>query len=272
MTDEEFEALVETAHALADAARGPILTHFRSDTLTADNKLQAGFDPVTVADREAELAMRAVLAAMRPDDGIFGEEQGRNEGSTGLIWVLDPIDGTRAFIAGAPVFGVLIGLFYGTRPILGVVDQPYIGERFVGALAGGSPGADLLRGNEARSIHTRRGVALKDATILSTFPEVGRDQDRLGFEAVRDQAQLTRYGLDCYGYMLVAIGQADLVIEAGLNAYDIQGPMAVVEAAGGVVTNWRGGPCHEGGQVIAAGSREIHEEALALLAPYADPA
>lgn len=266
---QEFETLVEVAHAMADAARVPVLKHFRSDELTADNKLAGGFDPVTVADRESEAAMRAVLAKLRPEDGILGEEDERVEGTSGLTWVLDPIDGTRAFISGAPVFGILIALHSGTRPILGVIDQPYIGERFVGALEGPAPGADLLRGDAARSLHTRLR-SLADATLLSTFPEVGRDQDRLGFEAVRDRAKLTRYGLDCYGYALVAMGQADLVIEAGLHAYDIQAPKAVIEAAGGVVTNWRGGSCDDGGQVLAAGSKALHDEALALLAPFAD--
>ncbi len=269
MRDAEYETLVEVAHALADAARTPILRHFRSEDLVADNKLAGGFDPVTIADRESEMAMRAVLARLRPDDGILGEEHAATAGSTGLTWVLDPIDGTRAFISGAPVFGVLIAVHDGERPILGMIDQPYIGERFIGALGGPTPGADFLRGGEGRSLLTRTR-ALADATLLSTFPEVGAEKDRLGFEAVRDAAKLTRYGLDCYGYALVAMGQADLVIEAGLHAYDIQGPMAVVQAAGGVVTNWRGRPCDQGGQVLAAGSVDLHAEALALLAPYAD--
>ena len=269
MNHQEFEDLVDVAHALADAARVPVLRHFRSDGLTADNKLSGGFDPVTIADRESEAAMRDVLARLRPQDGILGEEQDALEGTSGLTWVLDPIDGTRAFISGAPVFGVLIALNDGTRPILGVIDQPYIGERFTGALQGAAPGADLLRGDAGRSLHTRtRGLA--DATLLSTFPEVGSPEERLGFEAVRDQAKLTRYGLDCYGYALVAMGQADLVIEAGLHAYDIQAPKAVIEAAGGVVTNWRGGSCDDGGQVLAAGSKALHEEVLGLLAPFAN--
>ena len=269
MDIQEFEQLVDVAHAMADAARGPVLRYFRSEDLTADTKLAGGFDPVTIADRESEAAMRAVLARMRPQDGVRGEEDADVVGGSGLTWVLDPIDGTRAFISGAPVFGVLIALHDGNRPILGVIDQPYIGERFVGALIGAAPGADLLRGAEGRSLSTRRRN-LADATLLSTFPEVGRPQDREGFEAVRDRAKLTRYGLDCYGYALVAMGQADLVIEAGLHAYDIQAPKAVIEAAGGVVTNWRGGSCDEGGQVLAAGSAALHAEALSLLAAYAD--
>ena len=260
---------LDVAHLLADAARAAILPHFRASGLLSENKLAEGFDPVTVADRAAEQAMRALLAEHRPEDGIWGEEFGQSRSDNGRQWVLDPIDGTRGFVSGTPTWGVLIALSQAGAPTLGVIDQPYIGERFVGALIGAAPGADLLRGAEGRSLTTRHRN-LADATLLSTFPEVGRPQDREGFEAVRDRAKLTRYGLDCYGYALVAMGQADLVIEAGLHAYDIQAPKAVIEAAGGVVTNWRGGSCDEGGQVLAAGSAALHAEALSLLAAYAD--
>lgn len=268
MTDDEFDALAEVGHAMADAARAPILAHFRSEALSADNKDAAGFDPVTAADRGAEAAMRAVLAVRRPDDAILGEEEGRKTGTTGLTWVLDPIDGTRAFISGAPTFGSLIALHDGRRPILGMIDQPYIGERFVGALAGARPGAALIRGGETRPLRTRRR-GLSEATLFTTFPEVGTPRERAGFEAVGARVRLIRYGLDCYAYALVALGQVDLVIEAGLNAYDIQGPKAVIEAAGGVVTDWTGGSCDDGGRALAAGSPELHAEALEILAPFA---
>lgn len=269
LSTTDRDDLLAVAHAMADAARGPILKHFRSAGLFADNKLDEGFDPVTVADREAEAAMRAVLADRRPDDGVFGEEEGRTPGTTGLTWVLDPIDGTRAFLAGAPTFGVLIALHDGSKPILGVVDQPWTEERFIGA-PHDPRFAELSRRGARRPLACRTGRRLEDAVLLTTYPEVGAKQDAAGFGAVSSRAKLTRYGLDCYGYMLVALGQSDLVIEAGLSAYDIQGPMAVVQAAGGVVTNWRGGPCDQGGQAIAAASPALHEEALALLAPYAD--
>ncbi len=260
--------LTDVAHALADAARAPILTHFRSDTLTADNKLAIGFDPVTVADRAAEAAMRAVLAARRPDDAIHGEEEGRSAGTSGLTWVLDPIDGTRAFLCGAPTFGVLIAVHNGTRPILGIIDQPHIGERFIGLPGSGLP-AQLWRAGQSRTLRTRHGTAICDAILLTTFPEVGSKREAEAFHALSADMRLTRYGLDCYGYALIALGQVDLVVEAGLNAYDIQGPMAVIEAAGGVVTDWRGGPCDQGGQVLAAGCPALHAEVLKRLTPYA---
>lgn len=266
MTEPDIDELLETAHALADAARSPILRHFRAPDLNADNKRPGGFDPVTAADREAEAAMRAVLARRRPDDAILGEEAGASAGTSGLTWVLDPIDGTRAFLCGAPVFGVLIAVHDGARPILGIIDQPYTAERFTGAKGV----AELTRGAERRALSTRRGRRLDQAILLTTFPEVGTAREGAGFAAVRDRALLTRYGLDCYGYALLALGQVDLVIEAGLQAYDIQAPIAVVEAAGGVVTDWRGGPADQGGQVIAAGDPALHRAARDLLAPFAD--
>ena len=260
MTPEQND-LIAVADAMADAARAAILPHFRSTALTADNKLSEGFDPVTVADRAAEEAMRAVLAERRPQDGIFGEEFGKAEGSSGLTWVLDPIDGTRGFISGTPTWGVLIALSDDTGPIYGVVDQPYIGERF----KGGFGIAEAHGPHGTLPLKTRSTSSLADSVIFTTFPEVGSDAERAGFERVAAQTKLARYGMDCYAYALLAAGQIDLVIEAGLNAYDIQAPIAVIEAAGGIVTNWQGGPAHEGGQVLAAANRELHAQALALL-------
>ena len=267
LSPKAMNEMLAVANALAEAARGPALKHFRAVGLGADNKLTDGFDPVTAADREAETAMRAILAERRPNDGIHGEEEGRTAGTSGLTWVIDPIDGTRAFIAGAPTFGVLIALHDGDRPVLGVVDQPYTGERFIG-VPGPRGFAELNRRGDRRAIRTRPDVALKDAIVLTTFPEVGTETEGAAFRAVSERAKLTRYGLDCYGYMLIALGQSSLVIEAGLNAYDIQGPMAVVQAAGGVVTDWTGGPCDQGGRAVAAANAELHAEALELLRPF----
>ncbi len=256
------DQIIATAHALADAAREQTLRLFRSPALRPDNKAGGGtFDPVTEADRASERAMREILAARRPDDAILGEEYGPKPGTSGLTWVLDPIDGTRAFISGAPVWGVLIALCDDSGPIYGLIDQPYIGERFEGGF-----GLARLSGPHAQMpLRTRSSVALAEATLLTTFPEVGDAAEHAAFRRVSDRARLTRYGLDCYGYAVLAAGQVDLVIEAGLQPYDIAGPMAVVQAAGGVVTDWQGGPAHNGGRVIAAANAEIHAEALALL-------
>ncbi|SHG44191.1 histidinol-phosphatase [Cognatishimia maritima] len=262
MIDSKTSAeILSVAHEMADAARAAILPFFRTSSLLAENKLQGGFDPVTAADRAAEVAMRDVLARRRPQDGILGEELGTSEGTSGLTWVLDPIDGTRGFISGTPTWGVLIALSDESGPQLGIIDQPYIGERFVG----GFGQAEVAGPMGKAALKTKTNTDLSKAILFSTFPEVGTAAERAAFEHVSGKVQLTRFGMDCYAYALVALGQADLVIEAGLNAYDIQGPIAVIEAAGGLVTDWNGGPAHHGGTAIAASNPELHARALAIL-------
>ncbi len=260
-TDTDYAALWCVAEALADAARAVTLRHFRAPGLTADSK-HSDFDPVTVADRDAERAMRQILADQRPHDGILGEEFGFSEGTSGLTWVLDPIDGTRGFISGTPTWGVLIAVGDAGGPRLGIIDQPYIGERFMG---GG--GRAFMTGPQGRGdLGVRKDRELETAVLFTTFPEVGTPDDRAAFLRVAEHVQLTRYGCDCYAYALLAAGQIDLVIEAGLNAYDIQAPIAVIEAAGGIVTDWSGGPVHQGGRALAAATPELHARAMALLA------
>lgn len=260
-TDFDYATLWPVAETMADAARKVTLRHFRRADLVADSK-HADFDPVTVADRDAEVAMRDILADQRPDDGILGEEFGSTDGTTGLTWVLDPVDGTRGFISGTPTWGVLIAVGDATGPKLGVIDQPYIGERFMG----GAGRATLIGPYGTAPLRTRKGSVLDDAILFTTFPEIGTPDERAAFLRVADQVKLTRYGCDCYAYGLLAAGHVDLVIEAGLNAYDIQAPIAVIKAAGGIVTDWDGGPAHKGGRVIAAATPELHARALALLA------
>ena len=259
MTDTTL--LEPIACRLADASRAAILPHFRQHDLQADSKLADAFDPVTIADRAAETAMRDILAAERPDDAVLGEEHGYVAGTSGLTWVLDPIDGTRGFISGTPTWGVLIAVNDANGPILGVVDQPYIGERFVGH--GGSGYVDGPLGR--RPLGARATKALSDATVFTTFPEVGTPSEGQAFAAVAEQCHLVRYGCDCYAYALLAAGQIDLVIEAGLASYDICAPIAVIEAAGGVITTWEGAPVHDGGRALAAATPELHAEAMAVL-------
>lgn len=261
ITNELEAELFAVAEKLADAARAESLRYFRTAGLAADNKLAAGFDPVTEADRAAERAMRAILADLRPDDAILGEEYGRAVGTSGLTWVLDPIDGTRAYLSGTPTWGVLIAVDAGQGPVLGVIDQPYIGERFVGGF-----GRASMVGPQGKAVlKTRAARPLSEAILFSTFPEVGTEVERSAFHRLAQQVRLTRYGTDCYAYALVAAGQIDLVVEAGLQTYDVQAPIAVIEAAGGVVTDWRGRPAHGGGRILAAANAAIHAEALAVL-------
>ena len=265
------DALEPVLHALADAARAPALSRFRAPDLAAENKAAAGFDPVTEADRAAETAMRAVLAERRPEDGVLGEEYGRASGVSGIDWVLDPIDGTRAYIIGAPTWGVLIGVQDATGPAprarLGAMDQPWTGDRFWGdgaaawtARPGASDGTETPRRLRASACD-----ALAEARICTTFPEVGTEAERDAFHALAARCRLTRYGLDCTAYALLAAGCVDLVVEAGLNAYDILALIPIVEGAGGVVTTWDGAPALSGGRILAAANPALHAAAMAAL-------
>lgn len=256
-----IEELVQVAELAAEAANAVTLTYFRGRSLATENKEAAGFDPVTRADREAEAAIRKVLAAARPDDSILGEEHANHAGTSGLTWVLDPIDGTRGFISGTPTWGTLISVGDDQGPILGLIEQPYIGERFLGA----PDGAWLKRDGRSLPIATAAPVALSQATIFTTFPEVGDATQQDAFHRLAGQTQLTRYGMDCYAYALLAAGQIDLVVEAGLASYDIHAPCAVVQAAGGILTDWQGGPAHNGGTALAASCPQLHAEAMAIL-------
>lgn len=261
LSQTEQADIIATAAELADAARVATLQHFRSDGLTADTKESLRFDPVTVADRLSETRMREILARRRPADGILGEEFGRVTGTSGLTWVLDPIDGTRGYLSGTPTWGVLISVRDEGGPIYGLIDQPYIQERFEGGFGRAEVNGPMGR----KALKTRAARALSEAILFTTFPEIGTALEGAAFRRVALKARLVRYGTDCYAYALIAAGQIDLVIEAGLQAYDVQAPIAVIEAAGGIVTDWQGRPCHDGGQVLAAANAVIHAEAMALL-------
>lgn len=264
MTQDQDD-IIATAHAMADAARLAVLPYFRSPGLRADTKDAAGFDPVTEGDRATERALRAVLATRRPDDEIIGEEYGQVAGSSGVTWVLDPIDGTRGFLSGTPTWGVLIAASVAGRPVFGIIDQPYIGERFWGGF-----GQSAMTGPQGPAALAVRGDRpLAQAILFSTFPEVGSPDEAAGFRAVADRVRLVRYGMDCYAYALLAAGQIDLVIEAGLSNYDVQAPIAVIEAAGGIVTDWQGGPADNGGRILAAAGRQQHDAALDILSRIA---
>ena len=261
LTEIEITDIRATAAELADAARVATLEHFRTPDLNADTKETTHFDPVTVADRASEVAMRAILARRRPADGILGEEFAATTGTSGLTWVLDPIDGTRGYLSGTPTWGVLISIADENGPIYGLIDQPYIQERFEGGF-----GVAEVNGPMGRAaLKTRPPRSLSQAIMLTTFPEIGTKAESDAFQRVAGQVRLVRYGMDCYGYALLAAGQVDLVIEAGLQTYDVQAPIAVIEAAGGIVTNWQGRSAHQGGQVLAAANADIHAAAMALL-------
>jgi inositol-phosphate phosphatase/L-galactose 1-phosphate phosphatase/histidinol-phosphatase len=216
--------------------------------------------PVTAADRAAEAAMRRLIAARFPEHGIIGEEYGRERDDAEFVWVLDPIDGTKSFISGVPLFGTLIALTQGGRPVLGIIDQPISRERWIGAE--GRP----TTLNDA-PIRTRRCADPAAATVFSTSPDMFQGTDAQAYARVAAAAKLVRFGADCYAYGLVALGLVDVVIEASLKPYDF-GPVApIIEGAGGIATDWQGAPLGLGsdGRVVAAGDRRVHRRVLALL-------
>ncbi|MEM8921344.1 MAG: histidinol-phosphatase [Pseudomonadota bacterium] len=259
---DDLSQLTEFAERLAIAAGEAAMPYFRSDAAAPENKAEAGYDPVTEADKAAERAMRALIEAERPEDGIEGEEYGSLESRNGWVWYLDPVDGTRAFVAGLPLWTILIGLVRDGEPIVGVIDQPYLGERYVG----GPDGSYLTdRSGGKTSLSTRDCPALTDAILSTTDYFIMSLAERGAFEHLRATARLTRYGLDAYAYARLSAGTIDMVAETGLHPYDVAALIPVVRGAGGVATDWRGRPAKLGPQLVAAANNTILEEALISL-------
>ncbi len=253
MTELETFA-VELSHEAARVA----LPFFRGDFAQEDKGGPGAFDPVTEADRAAEAAIRRLIAARYPDHGVIGEEYGEDRPDADRVWVLDPIDGTRAFITGLPLWGTLIALNDGQRPLLGVMNQPFTGERYVGTPAGAWRNGAPLK--------TRACASLSSARLMCTTPDMfDTPARRQAFDAVAAQAQLLRFGGDCYAYCMLASGFVDAIVEASLQPYDIQALMPIVEGAGGVVTAWDGGSAQNGGAVIACGDPRLHAQLVELL-------
>jgi histidinol phosphatase-like enzyme (inositol monophosphatase family) len=252
--------------ALNRAAAEAILPLFRGDHGLV-NKLEQGFDPVTEADKGAERAIRALIAERYPAHGVIGEEYGEDRPDAEFVWVLDPVDGTRAFIAGLPLWTTLIGLRHEGRPVLGSIGQPYLGEIYIGH-AGGSR---LVSPAGARALKVRACPDLGQALIATTDPEgCFSESEKAAWGRVRASARLARLGCDAYAYAMVAAGAMDLVLEAGLKSWDIEAAIPVIAGAGGVTTDWRGEPVGpDGGQIAIAGDRACLEAALPALRPAA---
>ncbi|HEX8469521.1 MAG TPA: histidinol-phosphatase [Brevundimonas sp.] len=254
----EFEAF---AVELAREAAKVTLPFFRG-IYSEENKAGPGsFDPVTQADKDAEAAIRRLIAARYPDHGVIGEEYGEDRPDAEHVWILDPIDGTRAFIAGLPLWTTLIGLRVAGNPAVGVIAQPYLDEIFIG----GPSGAALIRESGATSLKVRACERLTDAVISTTDPEIFSGSELGAWTQVRAAARLARYGCDAYAYAMVAAGRIDLVAEASLKLWDWSALIPVVEAAGGEVTNWRGEAVDGTGQILAVGDVRIREQALVTL-------
>lgn len=259
----DFKSLLDFAHQLADQSGSVVMRHFRK-RIDIDNKEQGGgFDPVTTADKGAEKVIAKSLRIRFPDHGLIGEEHGNHNEAARFRWVVDPIDGTRSFIMGSPLWGTLIGLMDGDEPLLGLMDQPYTGERFWSDRK--TAYARDAKGNINR-LKTRRCPSIDAATLTTTHPDLfAKGTELKTFMRMKSAARMTRYGGDCYNYALLAAGFVDVVIEAGLKGFDIVAMIPIIERAGGRVTTWDGGPATDGGRILATGDPELHERILALL-------
>lgn len=256
----ELEAFaVELARVAAEAS----LPFFRADIAEINKAGPGAFDPVTEGDRAAERAIRDVIKARYPDHGIIGEEYGEERPDADLVWILDPIDGTRAFISGLPVWTTLIGLRQAGVPVIGVVGQPYIGEIFIG----GPTGARLITGDGIeRPLRTRACANLSDAVAATTDADIFQGTDRDGWERLKTSVRLARYGCDAYAYAMLAAGRIDVVAESELKVWDWSALMPLVKAAGGNFTGWDGmSPTAEDGRVLAVGDPALMPQALTLL-------
>lgn len=259
---EEISDLLKVTHHLADLSGKEILPYFRT-IISVDNKEGKGlFDPVTKADRDAESMIRAFLNIHHKEESVYGEEFGFDQKPSDLCWIIDPIDGTRAFMLGSPLWGTLIGVNFKDAPLIGLMNQPFTKERFWAS----PEGAFGRWQDKERRLRVRTCNDLSDAVITTTCPDhFATKEDLERFDRLRHHCKMTRFGGDCYNYCLLAMGQIDLIAETGLAPFDIAPLIPIVSQAGGVITDWSGGPAHKGGRVIAAGDPAIHEAALRIL-------
>ena len=258
MSAVDFGAFVAE---LATQSGRAILPFFRALHATEDKSRGGVFDPVTEGDRAGESVMRHMIKRQFPAHGVLGEEFGSENTDAEYVWVLDPIDGTRAFISGIPVWGTLIGLTRKGVPVYGMMNQPFTGERF----SGDGRKARYEGQGGPRELHTRATATLAEATLMTTSPHLFAGTEKEAYGRVESAVRLSRYGCDCYAYCMLAAGHIDLVIESGLKPYDIVALIPIIEGAGGIVTSWDGGSAAQGGTILAAGNKTLHQAALALL-------
>lgn len=261
----DFDAFLIELNRASGEVIAPL---FRADHGLEDKGHAGWFDPVTAADKGAEAEIRRLIATHFPDHGVIGEEYGEDRPGAEFVWVLDPIDGTRAFIAGLPLWTTLIGLRYQGRPVLGSIGQPFIGELYIGHVGG----TRLITAAGERPLRVRACAALSQAVIATTDPEgFFKSHEMAAWSAVRAGSKLARLGCDAYAYAMVAAGTMDMVIEAGLKSWDIESAIPLIEGAGGIVSDWRGNTVgQQGGQIVIAGDRRSLDEALSILTGAAD--
>lgn len=262
LIDQETELHIspEFLRRVAGVAAAETLPRFRTQG-AVDNKEAVGFDPVTEADQQAELAIRRLINEEFPDHGILGEEHGSENLSSRHVWVIDPIDGTRAFISGLPVWGTLVGLTIDGDAVAGMMSQPFTGELFY---ADGS-GSHYDGPGGPRQLATRKTVNLAEAISFTTTPALFRGDMRQRYDSFESKVKLARYGVDCYAFAMLAAGSVDVVMDPGLKPYDIVALIPIIEQAGGVVTTFEGGPAENGGDILAAATPQLHEAAMAAL-------
>lgn len=259
---DELKECTRLALELTQRAGQVALPYFRSEILIEDKRIGGRFDPVTQADREVERVIRDGIENIYPNHGMLGEEYGQQPGN-GLTWVVDPIDGTRAFMTGMLHWGVLLALFDGEKPVLGVMHQPFTGETFYGT----NDSAWYRQGGRERQLRTRACTSLEEAVLTTTSPKLFRNpEERAAFDRLEAEVKLSKYGGDCYIYAMLAMGFVDLATDAELKPYDIQALMPIIRGAGGVVSKVTGGDASMGGTVVAAGSAELHALALKCMA------
>jgi myo-inositol-1(or 4)-monophosphatase len=255
------DATIAFAHRLADASGAVIRPYFRQP-IDVTNKRKEGFDPVTEADKGGERAIRAILDAERPQDGILGEEYGEKPGTSGRRWVLDPVDGTRCFITGRHEWGSLIALEKDDKAVLGILDQPVLGERFVGV----NGRAELHQAGRVTPLQVRPCAEIGEAVLCATDPSAYMNREQqAAFERVKAQARLTRYHGDCYLFAMLAMGFVDVIVEGVFRRWDVAALMPLVEGAGGLISNWQGDPWRDGDALLASGDARLHAQAVKLL-------
>jgi len=258
VTNENIKSVMLKA---AEAAAKEILPLFRSNC-NVENKFSTGFDPVTIADKNSEKVIREIIGDAFPEHSILGEELADKNTNSEYVWIIDPIDGTRSFISGLPVWGILIGLLKNGKAIAGLNSQPYIGETYI---AVGNSAEFIFKG-EVSALKVSETKNLDEAIMFTTTPELFSNKaQKAAFANVEKQVRLSRYGVDCYAYSLLALGQIDLVIEPELKQYDIAPLIAIVEKAGGIISTWEGKGAENGGNVVAAATPELHRAALAIM-------
>ncbi len=263
MRENELQKRLTIACEIADRARAISLPAFKRAVPAQNKNPGSVFDPVTQADTDTEKNLRQGIEASLPDDGITGEELGQKQAHNRWTWCLDPIDGTRAFVAGVPVWSTLIAVCYDEKPVIGVIDHPALGERYIGTPS------QAWRETKAGTtpLKTRKCAALSDALLSCTEPSaMFSDGQKSAYENIRRQSRFTRLGLDAYAYALTATGRLDLVIEAGLEPYDVMALIPVIKGAGGAITNWQGGDAKQGGAIVCAGDPKLLETLYPLLA------